>query len=447
MDIATDLWTPARLIPVSGVTASAEQETRATSSFLAILMAVSEFGRSLTGGWGAFPGTLETFIEVTFKRKDKVSRPDGLIRVTRGSRTWVALVEVKTQRERLKIDQVMDYVTIAKENGFDAVVTISNQIPISPGAHPLEIEKRKLGKVGLHHISWAQIRAEAEIQKLNKTVKDPDQAWMLSEFIRFLDYQKSGVIEFEGMGNSWELIRKKVGSQILRPKEVEATHVAYHFDQLIEFAALQLSRTTGVRVKQWLSKDDVQDPHIRTSKQAERLASSGDLLGRLSVPDTTSPIDVTADLRSERIEASATMAAPLDRTAKARITWLTRQLRGAAEASNILVRADVHRSRQPGISKSLNDVIDDPSCLLVTTNDDIRSFRVSLGIKGQMKKEGFPKSLLGVVQIFYKEVVQNVKPWVPPAPKVKIEEIQDDPSDIEPEDLPKLKSDLGGENV
>ncbi|WP_372728786.1 hypothetical protein [Nocardioides sp.] len=45
---------------------------------------------------GSISGTGETFIEVPFMLGDKRCYPDGLIRVSRGVRSWTALVEAKT---------------------------------------------------------------------------------------------------------------------------------------------------------------------------------------------------------------------------------------------------------------------------------------------------------------------------------------------------------------
>jgi hypothetical protein len=51
---------------------------------------------------------------------------DGLIRVTRGSKTWATLVEVKTGTNELELAQLESYLDVAREQGFDAPVTISN---------------------------------------------------------------------------------------------------------------------------------------------------------------------------------------------------------------------------------------------------------------------------------------------------------------------------------
>src|SRR5580704_9427459 len=147
-----EAWQPARIIPVTGLSGTDEPERRGCSAFLAVLGSVREFGRAITVRFGAPAGAIETFIEVPFKLGEAAYRPDGLIRVRRGQTEWVALVEVKTGRNELVAAQVSAYVDIAREQGFDAVVTISNQIPTAPGVHPANIDKKKLRKVTLYHL-------------------------------------------------------------------------------------------------------------------------------------------------------------------------------------------------------------------------------------------------------------------------------------------------------
>jgi hypothetical protein len=106
-------WQQARLIPTSGINGAQEQERRATSALLAVMTAVKEYGRTLTKGLGAHAGDIETFIEVEFDLDGKKVIPDGLIRVTRGSRVWAALVEVKTGRNELQSEQLENYLEVA----------------------------------------------------------------------------------------------------------------------------------------------------------------------------------------------------------------------------------------------------------------------------------------------------------------------------------------------
>jgi hypothetical protein len=153
--------------------------------------------------YGAPAGTLEAFIEVPFKLGDKQLFPDGLIRISRGQRLWTALVEVKTGSNRLQAEQLENYLDVAREQGFDAVITISNEVPPLAGQHPTAIDKRTLKKVALHHLLWTEILTLAVMQKEFRGVADTEQAWILGELIRYLEHPKSGAMGFDDMGPAW----------------------------------------------------------------------------------------------------------------------------------------------------------------------------------------------------------------------------------------------------
>jgi hypothetical protein len=121
------------------------------------------------------------------------------------------LVEVKTGGNQLAVEQLENYLDIAREQGYDAVLTISNEIPPMAGQHPTKVDKRKVRKVALHHLSWTQVLAEAVMQKEFRGVADPDQAWILGELIRYLEHSRSGAMEFEDMGESWVAVRVRPG--------------------------------------------------------------------------------------------------------------------------------------------------------------------------------------------------------------------------------------------
>jgi hypothetical protein len=103
--IKDEQWPVARLIPISSASGVEAQERRAASALLAVIGAVPEFGRALLKPLGAPAGKTETFIEVPFKFEGRSIRPDGIITVTRGSKTWGAVVEAKTGPNTLEPEQ------------------------------------------------------------------------------------------------------------------------------------------------------------------------------------------------------------------------------------------------------------------------------------------------------------------------------------------------------
>ena len=98
-------WKRARLFPVSGIGGADEQERREASALLAVVQSVREFGARSPFRW-ARPPALSACIEVPFTDGDKKLRPDGLVQVVSGGRTWTALEEVKTGQHELIPGQI-----------------------------------------------------------------------------------------------------------------------------------------------------------------------------------------------------------------------------------------------------------------------------------------------------------------------------------------------------
>jgi hypothetical protein len=70
--------------------------------------------------------------------------------------------------------------------------------------------------------AWWRILTEAIVQHRFRGIDDPDQAWILGEFIRYLDDEKSGASGFEGLGQDWVRVRESARNETLRPSDAEA---------------------------------------------------------------------------------------------------------------------------------------------------------------------------------------------------------------------------------
>ncbi len=418
--VEEDGWDAARLIPVSGIKGSDEQERRGVSALLAVLESVREFNRAILGPLGAPAGKIECFIEVPFELGDKEVRPDGLIRTTRGKQTWTALVEAKTDRNNLNPSQIEAYLDVAKEQGFQAVITISNEIATVAGEHPCSVDKKKIHKVQLHHFSWSQIHTEAVIERVNRSVADPDQAWILAELIRYLEHPRSGAVDFDDMGPSWVAIRDGAGKGTLRTPDTKTVEVVERFGQLIAFSGMRLSRKLGVEVRPALTRAQFREGTKRLQIAADELVENGTLRGSLRVPHAISPIDVVADLRSGWATCSVSVDAPAQGKPTTRINWLLRQL-GEAPAS-LLIEAFPVWARK-GIVQPISAVRASPHVLIDDPKKDLKAFELSLsiqfGTKGGQGQGSFVRSVLALIEDFYAGVVQNLKPWSPPAPSVR----------------------------
>jgi hypothetical protein len=78
--------------------------------------------------------------------------------------------------------------------------------------HPVEVDRRKLRKVALHHLSWAEVLTIAVQQRVHRGVSDPDQAWILGALIRYLEYRGSGALDFSDLGANWVGVREAMAA-------------------------------------------------------------------------------------------------------------------------------------------------------------------------------------------------------------------------------------------
>lgn len=405
--------------------------------------AVSEFGRYVTAECGAPAGRLEVYVEVPFLLGKKEVRPDGVIRVVRGKTSWTALVEVKTGRNHLTTEQVDKYVDLAIEQGFDAVITISNEIPPVLGRHPVTIDKRKLKKVRLYHWSWVRIISAAVMQKDYRGVKDPDQAWILGELIRYLEHDRSGAMAFEDMGPSWTAVREDVRRGTLRRTDESAVEIANKFDALIRYTCLHLGRRLGTEVTPKLSRKMRDNPAERTTELVQELVNDGTFSAVITVPGAASDISITCDLRTQQIRTSAIVEASRHAKSRTRVTWLTRQLKTASP--DTVLEAMYHRSRT-GVGSTLAQVREEPEALVPDPTGDLRRFRIvaitPMGTNKMAGKNSFIDSVSDAVDGFYGGILQHIKPWNAPAPSLR----PDPPEEIPPTERELSSTDLSSQD-
>lgn len=419
-------WQVARLIPTSGISNDTEAEVRATSALLAVLSIVRDFSHALLGPLGASTAkkaTVESFIEIAFKLDDGTTvRPDGLVRVSYGKSTYTALVEVKTGENPLRAEQVNAYWEVARQYGFDAVVTISNEIG-HPGMHPTAgLKVRANSKVKVQHYSWTEILSTAVMCKVHRGIGDPEQAWILGELIRYLEHPASGAMTFADMGPSWVAVRDGARASTLAKHDDAVRDIVQRWDQLMRFAALTLGSAIGADVQQVLPRTQ-QDPRSRMTHLIDSLCGHGTLEGTLRVPDTVGPITLTADLRARQVTASVDVPAPQDRGSKARTTWLLRQM-GDDVPGALVIESWPRHARQP-LTATLAQLREDRDLLEDPERRDVLRYRLVLRAdmgmhrKAGGKSPGFVDTVVDLLERVYGTVVQHIVPWSPKAPQLR----------------------------
>lgn len=332
---------PSRLFPVL---ADTSKEGRTLSIFLACLENVDEFGRAMMASLDQRVGVrakIETYTEVGLHKIIAAAkhRPDGLIVVSTGKATWTALVEAKVGAAELTNEQIEAYLNLAKLNGIDAVITLSNQFASLPTHHPLSVSGTLTRKVDLFHWSWGYVITQAHVLRETGDVADREQLLLLSELQRFLLHPSSGVKEFDQMPAAWaELCAKVAAGALPAARAAETQEVVGAWHQALERVTSVLSRQLNGHVEVQMSRAEAGDPAVRMKSSLEGLTREACLITHLLVPDTAAPIQISADLRKRTVSLQMRLKAPADRqSTKARVSWLLRQL-AQTESRDVHVR-------------------------------------------------------------------------------------------------------------
>jgi len=341
---------------------------------------------------------------------------------------------VKTGKNELQTEQLENYLDIARENEFDALITISNEIPPVAGRHPTKVDKRKLRRTDLHHWSWAYVLSMAVMQKEHRGISDPEQAWILGELIRYLEHPRSGALELDDMGPNWVTVREAVQAGTLRATDKAAPEVVARFDALLRYASLRLGRQLGTDVLPVLSRKELADPSLRTQALLTSLADTGVLTGAIRIPHAVAPIHVTADLRASSVSCHVDVDAPKEGRPTTRVNWLVRQLKNTPQTTR--VEAFALNARGASAAELLGKVREDPALLIADPKREIRAFRVAtsvpMGVKRGKGRGAFIDSVLAAVDGFYAEVVQDLKAWSAAPPRMREAEV--------PKEKPELVS-------
>ncbi|QTE02550.1 TerD family protein [Streptomyces cyanogenus] len=401
-------WREARLFPVSALKSDRDREARATSVLLSVMAQVPEFGRRLVAGFGAPAGRMETFVEVSLPHGDTPRRPDGVVRVERAGKLWTALVETKTNGNVLKSEQVQAYMDIAARRGYEAVITLSNDVALE--GSPLvdvKVDGRRKHKVALWHLSWAEVTYHAQLLIRHEGVGNAAHAWLLQELLHYLQHENSGCHGFQNMGPAWVPVRNGIDDETLCQGDPRALEVVESWERLIRQVCLGLGGELGRKVLPVQRGKRGRDPRELRRTQADQLCLHGRLQAELRIDGTSGVLSVGADLRTGRLRVSTDIPAP-DQGYP--LTWAKRLVRRLAEAPADLHIETLVDGETGGPRGTLERLRPEPADLLPKADGTrITGFRLSLfksmGSGRGNAETGFIRSVDNAVQRFYGSVV------------------------------------------
>lgn len=433
-----------RLFPCHRINSIREAELRATASFLAVARAVSEFGKRVVSMAGGPAGTLSCYAEVPFKlqtgTKSREERPDGVMRVTRGKKVWSALVEAKVGDNPLEQDQFDRYHILAGDQGVNALITISNQAALANGRPPLlKIDGRRVRKVPAVHLSWERLLSEAQLLSRLKEVSDADQQWMLDEWVRYVTDPQSRIIEPPQMGEHWKKVLRCARESNLGACKSEMYDVVQHWDAFLRKVALRLRAKLGADVKLKISKAEQTDPETHVKNLHAIAVKSGELPGVLKIPDAAGDLSLVVLLGPRSVQYSIEVAAPTEGKATTRIKWMLKQLFSQDVPEDLVVEVHwgwrlVSQGRIGELKEQMDGLLWDNNAQKVADGALPRSFwlKWTMGLPKGKGRSTAPV-LAGIdrgLEVFYRRVVEGLRPYVAKAPQLPKEPEKEDISHV-----------------
>jgi hypothetical protein len=422
-----------RLFPSHDIRSEKEAELKAASTLLAVVAAVSEFGRRLVSLAGGPAGRLDCYTEVPFPEVPGVRkeiRPDGLLWVRRGAREWKAIVEIKVGSQVLDQAQIDMYHALACDEGVDGLITISNEAALPDGSPPhIVIDGRRARKVPVTHFSWDRLLSEAQMLSAQEAVADDDQHWILDEWVRYVTDDNSKIIEAPQLGSQWGEVVRAAQAGDLRSCAVQMEDVVRYWDAYLRKLGFRVRAKLGVNVDQRLSREERADSVSRLKRLCAAAVDQGVLGGVLQIPGAVGDVAVDVIVAAQSVRYSVEIDAPTDGRPKTRVNWLLRQLeRDAASNGDVTIKVNWQYKKfrtQASLADALVDagkLFVDSAGTPVPSDTYPKSFVLERAVrlpKGKGRSnapvlEGVSKGF----EEFYGNVVAKVKPWVAPAPQM-----------------------------
>lgn len=433
-----------RLFPSHHIRSDREAEPRATAAFLAVVRAVSKFGKrivSIAGGPGGRIGCYpEVPIQVGVGPDSRIERPDGIIRATWGKKDWAALVEVKVGENPLDHDQVERYHKLAYETGINALITVSNQAALPNGLPPgIKVKASHLKKVPVAHLSWERLLSEAQVLTRRKSVADRDQEWILEEWVRYLVDPASRIIKPPDLGPHWHRVVQYARQGNLGACKSEMQDVVERWDAFLRKTALRLRAKLGAEVRVVMPRAERTDPAVRLKNLLGVALNDQQLSGTFRVPHAAGDMSVVVLLPARSVQYVLDVKAPTEGRPKTQLKWIIKQLASGEVPDDLVVHVDWGyrvSSQAPVVEaeQQIEALLWDSNKQPISTKSEPRCFylrRTTALAKGKGRSTaGVLEGIAQGMEDFYRRVVEKVKPYVQKAPQMPREERDQQPPDV-----------------
>ena len=404
----------ARLIPVG---ASSQRERSACSVLLATLRVVHPFARNLLREMGKRFGTwasVEAYTEVVFQNQpDERCRPDGLIIFDTGRRQWKAIVEAKVGQGRISPDQLGRYHRLARANGIDAIITISNELNPRPHHVPYDVPPEMIGNIELYHWSWPHLVMVAEMLLAEEEDFDEEQQFILGEVVRYLDNETSEG-GFQQMAAGWpHLVQRIFSSGEISGSDAEVISAIKSWHQAQSNICVWLGRELQRQVSLHLRRGHRESQSMRLLEEAEEFVTTRQLRATFQSAAFARPVDLVADAVRRNVICKCSIEAPEDRRRyQSRISWLLEQLPERTLGDTVVHIAWDNGQRTSIALRRLrrDDNEGRVDGALPITFELSRSFELNQRFGGPRL---FVEDVDSAIWTFYDSIARHLRPWQP----------------------------------
>ena len=212
---------------------------------------------------GAPAGRLSAFIEVPFTDGDRHLRPDGLIRVALGRRTWTALVEVEDRAARpdSRPDRVVPRprAQVQVRCAADSLPPVDRYARCAPLPGTLaqgQIRCRRgfttcRGARSVPRRCYSTLKRGSAIPIKRGSWLSSSATWSIRDRER---------LTLRIWDPAWVHVRDRARTATLHVQDKGAGEVADRFGWLVSFAAMHLSRELGTKVRQMVPSSAAPGP-------------------------------------------------------------------------------------------------------------------------------------------------------------------------------------------
>tara|TARA_B110000908_G_C10185032_1_gene417567 strand:- start:13 stop:1344 length:1332 start_codon:yes stop_codon:yes gene_type:complete len=409
---------PARLIPAL----KTGDEMALTSVFLSTVKLVKEFRDILFRELKlSRNGKAYYYTEVCFPKIDKC-RIDGLIIITKKNIISEAIfVEVKSKKDDINKDQIEKYIKIAKQLKVNSLLTVSNEFVSHPEQSPLKL---KTGKFNLFHFSWSHIITQGHILLFDNDndIEDVDQVEIMKEALYYIEHPLAGANGFVSM-KGWKNLSNDIRAKVpLNRNDEELESAINSWYQEEADIALILSRNLGILAKTPLRNE------ASLKKDKVKLVKDFSLSGQVSVKDAVSDIKILVDFERRSVSLKNSISPPKNIGTVARISWIKKQIENCKSSEKsifeklndkVWIEADIKFARE-NLKVNFNNI---EELYELSKGKEIQQFYVSVmdGFgAGFASEKKFVTLFEQLVLDYYEGIVQNLKNWNKPSPKLNL---------------------------